>query len=102
MSPRYSRSEMRQDLAWAGARSADSLWADKEREDAERATACEADATAPEGYDPECRFRDHPLHTCVRRDMTLVPAGVPCWYEAQAQVAEQGAVLHSAEESIEP
>lgn len=94
---RYGRSQMGQDLAWAGARAADSQW-----DAAERATACESDPADVEGYDPECRFRDHPLHTCVTRDMEPVHGTQVCWYEARAQVAEQGDVIHAAEDAVQP
>lgn len=97
---RYGRSEMRQDLAWAGARAAESQWAAAEREN--QATACEADPSDVEGYDFECRFRNHPLHTCVTRDMVPVHGYQICWYEARAQLAEQGDVLHAAEGAVQP
>jgi hypothetical protein len=92
-----SRSDVRRDVGMA--RAIVSRQEDRERRAAE---ACETDPADAEGYDPACRFRDHPLHTCVRRDMELVAGGQPCWYEAQAQVAEQGEVLHAAEDAVQP
>lgn len=97
MTRRYgSRSDVRRDVGMARA-----IVSRQEAREAE-AAACEGDPAEIDGYDPACRFRDHPLHTCVTRDMELVHAGQDCWYEAQAQVAEQGELLHSAEEAAQP
>lgn len=80
MSRRGARSSM--DYKNAVASAADSLWGSATPE------ACEADPAEVEGYDATCRFRDHPLHTCVTRDMVPVHPGQVCWYEAQADVAD--------------
>lgn len=84
MSRRYGRSEARRDYKTAAARATDSLWRHAEGQ----GEACEPDAAEREGYDPACRFRDHPLHTCVTRDMVPVHRGQDCWYEARADLAD--------------
>lgn len=114
---RYGRTEIRQDLAWAGARAADSQW---RAHGAEHLTLCEVD---PDGQteheervaddlldlltesvaqvggrylDPECRYLRHPAHVCHDRDdQPLRPHG-SCWLEARLQILEQGAVTRAA------
>lgn len=92
MPRRHGRSELRQDLAWAGACAADSQY---------RSASEEIAADALEGFDPNCRYAadgfELGLHACTRRDGQLVRPGDECWMEQRAQVLEQGKVLQSAE-----
>lgn len=52
------------------------------------------------GLDPTCRYSRQRQHACIRRDGKPVFIGDTCWAEASAQVAEQGAVLHAAEQVV--
>lgn len=97
MTRRYGRSDIRRDFKTAASRAVDSQWRHAEAQ--KQAAACEADPADVDGYDSACRFRDHPLHTCVTRDMDLIHPGQDCWYEARAQLAEQGADAALSEES---
>lgn len=38
------------------------------------------------GYDPNCRFRNHPAHECVNRDGQPRRLGSDCYVEARLQV----------------
>ena len=52
------------------------------------------------GFDPACRFSKMREHVCIRRDGEMVRREDSCWAEHAAQVAEQGELLHAAEQAL--